>query len=151
MKAWCPLLPGWPWFPQHLSILLSLTYNRVTVGSGRSMRTCHKHSCTQWSTGWVWHCPRHRREREAKYSTAAFPKLFTFREVGRQVSPVTRSCPSLRTVTLPPCLPLDIKDSLKEDVGFFDGDWWKFFEGDWWKGFWWGMEMLIDCWAAELC
>jgi hypothetical protein len=28
---------------------------------------------------------------------------------------------------LPPCLPLDIKDSLKEDAGFFDGGW-----IDWW-------------------
>jgi hypothetical protein len=40
--------------------------------------------------------------------------LFKFREVGIQVSPVTISCPFLRT-SAPPCLPLDIKDSLKED------------------------------------
>jgi hypothetical protein len=39
-----------------------------------------------------------------------------------QVSLVTRSHPSPRTVALPPCLPLDIKDSLKEYVSFFDGD-----------------------------
>jgi hypothetical protein len=32
-----------------------------------------------------------------------------------QVSPVTMSCPSLRTVA-PPCLSLDIKDLLKEDA-----------------------------------
>jgi hypothetical protein len=56
---------------------------------------------------------------EAKCSTAAFPKLFIFSEVGRQVSLVTVSSPSLRTVAPPPCLPLDIKDSLK---GFFDGE-----------------------------
>jgi hypothetical protein len=60
-------------------------------------------------------------ENEAKCSTAAFPKLFMFREVGSQVSLVTMSCPSLRTVAPPPCLPLDIKDSLKEDTRFFDG------------------------------
>jgi hypothetical protein len=29
------------------------------------------------------------------------------------------SHPSPRTVAPPPCLPLDIKDSLKEDVRFF--------------------------------
>jgi hypothetical protein len=58
---------------------------------------------------------------EAECSTAAFPKLFTFREVGTQVSLVTVSMshPSLRTVAPPPCLPLDIKDFLKEDTGFF--------------------------------
>jgi hypothetical protein len=65
-------------------------------------------------------------ENEAKCSTAAFPKLFMFREVGSQVSLVTMSCPSLRTVAPPPCLPLDIKDLLKEDTGDFgmgDFDW----------------------------
>jgi hypothetical protein len=46
--------------------------------------------------------------------TAASPKLFTFREVGTQVFPVTMSCPSLRT-TAQPCLPLCIKVSLKEE------------------------------------
>jgi hypothetical protein len=46
------------------------------------------------------------------------PKLFMFREVGTQVSLVTMSHPSLRTVAPPPCLPLDIKDLLKEDRGF---------------------------------
>jgi hypothetical protein len=29
-----------------------------------------------------WPCPSHRREQEARCSTAAFPKLFTFREAG---------------------------------------------------------------------
>jgi hypothetical protein len=48
--------------------------------------------------------------------------LFTFREVGTQVYLVTMSCPSLRTVAPPPCLPLDIKDWLKEDVRFLMGD-----------------------------
>jgi hypothetical protein len=54
--------------------------------------------------------------------------LFTFRvqRNGRQVSIVTMSCPSPRTVALPPCLPLDIKDSLKEDVRLFG---WGFFDG----------------------
>jgi hypothetical protein len=37
----------------------------------------HKHSCAQWSTGWVWHGPSLRREQEAKCTTAAFPKLFS--------------------------------------------------------------------------
>jgi hypothetical protein len=32
------------------------------------------------------------------------------------------SHPSLRTVAPPPCLPLDIKDSLKEDVRLLMGD-----------------------------
>jgi hypothetical protein len=32
------------------------------------------------------------------------------------------SRPSPRTAAPPPCLPLDIKDSLKEDKRFFDGD-----------------------------
>jgi hypothetical protein len=38
-----------------------------------------------------------------------------FREAETQVSPVTMSHPSPRTA-VPPCLPLDIKDSLKEDT-----------------------------------
>jgi hypothetical protein len=40
-----------------------------------------------------------------------------------KVSLVTRSCPSLRTVVPPLCLPLDIKDSLKTEGGceVFDG------------------------------
>jgi hypothetical protein len=58
---------------------------------------------------------------EAKFSTAAFLKLFMFREIGIWVSLVKMSRPSLRTVAPPPCLPLDIKDSLKEDTVFFDG------------------------------
>jgi hypothetical protein len=44
-----------------------------------------------------------------------------------QVSPVTMSSPSRRTVAPLSCLPLDIKDSLKEDVGVFDRGW-----VDWW-------------------
>jgi hypothetical protein len=40
--------------------------------------------------------------------------LFTFREAGKQVSPVTMSQCSLRTAA-PPRLPLGIKDLLKED------------------------------------
>jgi hypothetical protein len=41
-----------------------------------------------------------------------------FREAGTQFSPATTSQPSPRTAS-PPCLPLGIKDSLKEDVGVF--------------------------------
>jgi hypothetical protein len=45
-----------------------------------------------------------------------------FRRVGRKFSLVTTPCPSPRT-TAPHCLPLDIKDSLKEDWGrVFDED-----------------------------
>jgi hypothetical protein len=43
--------------------------------------------------------------------------LFTFREAGTQVSPVTISRPSLRTAASP-CLPLGIKDSPREDKAF---------------------------------
>jgi hypothetical protein len=60
-------------------------------------------------------------ESKAECSSAAFPKLFRFREAGRQVSLVTMPCPSLRTVAPPPCLPVDIKDSLQEDTRLFDG------------------------------
>jgi hypothetical protein len=47
--------------------------------------------------------------------------LFTFRKAGMQVSPVTMSCLSPRTVAPPPHLTRDIKDSLKEDARLFDG------------------------------
>jgi hypothetical protein len=47
---------------------------------------------------------------KAKYSTAAFPKMFMFKEAGSQVSFVTMSCPSLRTVAPPSSLPLYVKD-----------------------------------------
>jgi hypothetical protein len=43
------------------------------------------------------------------------------REVGMQVSLVTVSQPSLRTVAPPPYLQVDIKDLLKEDTRLFDG------------------------------
>jgi hypothetical protein len=45
-----------------------------------------------------------------------FLSCILFREVGLQVSLVTMSHPSLRTVAPPPCLPLYIKDLLKEDA-----------------------------------
>jgi hypothetical protein len=54
-----------------------------------------------------------------------------FREVGLQVSFITMSPFSLRTVAPPPCLPLDVKDSLKEDARFFGGGWTEGF----WMGF----------------
>jgi hypothetical protein len=66
--------------------------------------------------------PATEENEKAKCSTAAFPKLFTFREV-RKVSLVTMSHPSPRPVAPPPCLPLDIKDLLKKDVRFCDGGW----------------------------
>jgi hypothetical protein len=71
-------------------------------------------------------------QKSAKCSTAAFPKLFAFRErswnTGFSSYNVT---PLPRTVAPPPCLPLDITDSLKEDVRFFDGGLMEgFFNGD---------------------
>jgi hypothetical protein len=63
--------------------------------------------------------PQLQKKVKAKCGTAAFPKMFTFREVGNAGSSCYISCPSLRTVEPPPCLPLDIKDSLKEDVRVF--------------------------------
>jgi hypothetical protein len=79
--------------------------------------------------------PSHRR---GKCRTAASAKLFMFREAGTQVSLVTMSLPSPRT-TAPPCLPLAIKDSLKEDAGLFALDFlsfelWAF--GFWFLAFW---------------
>jgi hypothetical protein len=59
--------------------------------------------------------------------------LSTFKEVGKQASLVTVSHLYLRTVAPPPCLPLDIKDSLKKDMRLFDGgwiDWWAACEND---------------------
>jgi hypothetical protein len=53
-------------------------------------------------------------------SSAAFPEVFTFREAGTQVSSVTMSRPSLGTIAPPPCLPLGLKDLLKEDERLFD-------------------------------
>jgi hypothetical protein len=44
-----------------------------------------------------------------------------YSESGMEVSLVTMSCPSSRTIAPPPCLPLDLKDSLKEDMRVFDG------------------------------
>jgi hypothetical protein len=91
----------------------------------KPMRTCHKHSCAQWQDEFG--TAPAVEESKAECSTAAFPKLFKFREAGRQFSLVTMSHPSLRTVAPPPCLPQDIKDLLKEDLRFFVGGW-----VDWW-------------------
>jgi hypothetical protein len=52
-----------------------LNLNLWGVDYEKPMRTWHKHGCAQWSTGWVGHGPSHRREPEAKGSTATFPKL----------------------------------------------------------------------------
>jgi hypothetical protein len=57
-----------------------------------------------------WHSPGSR--------PAVSPKLFAFREAGTQVFPVTMSRPSPRA-SAPPCLPLYIKDPLKEEEGLF--------------------------------
>jgi hypothetical protein len=57
-----------------------------------------------------------------------------FREAVMQVSPVTMSHPFPRTAA-PPCLPLGIKDSLKEDARLFDGGAFGFLDvGIFWKG-----------------
>jgi hypothetical protein len=58
----------------------------------KPMRTLHKHSHAQWSTGWVWHGPSCRREQEAKCSTAAFLNCLCSE---KQVSLVTMSAPPL--------------------------------------------------------
>jgi hypothetical protein len=42
---------------------------------------------------------------------------------GMQVPLVTMSHPSPRTIAPPPCLPLDIKDSLREDFLIGGGFW----------------------------
>jgi hypothetical protein len=55
---------------------------------------------------------------EGKMQHRCFPKLFMFPKVGMQVSLVTMSCSSPRTVASPPYLPLYIKDWLKEDMRF---------------------------------
>jgi hypothetical protein len=87
--------------------------------------------------------PQLQKTVRGKMHTAAFPKLFTFREVGMQVSLVTMSHPSPRTVAPPPCLPLDIKDVLKKDRRFFDGGIdARCFDGGFFNGAW------IDWWAA---
>jgi hypothetical protein len=52
-----------------------------------------------------------------------------FREAGMQVSPVTMSLPSPRTAAPPPCLPLGINNSLKEDARL-----WLLLLGFWMKG-----------------
>jgi hypothetical protein len=45
--------------------------------------------------------------------------VFTFREAGMQISPVTMSCPSQKTRTASQtCSPLDTKDSLRRKDGF---------------------------------
>jgi hypothetical protein len=57
------------------------------------MRSLYKHSCLL-----AWPQP----QKSAGCSAAAFPKLFRFREARMQVSLVTMSCLSLRTVAPPP-------------------------------------------------
>jgi hypothetical protein len=69
--------------------------------------------------------PAAEESKKARCSSAAFPKLFIFREGGMQVPLVTMSCPSPRTAAPRPCLPLGIKDSLKEVVRLFG--WGRFF------------------------
>jgi hypothetical protein len=51
---------------------------------------------------------------EGKMQHSCFHKMLMFRS---QVSLVIMSHPSPRTVVPPPCLPLYIKDLLKEDMG----------------------------------
>jgi hypothetical protein len=58
-------------------------------------------------------------EREkAKCSTAAFPKLFTFREIDNRF--LLLKCHALpENYCSTSCLPLDIKDLMKEDMRVF--------------------------------
>jgi hypothetical protein len=60
----------------------------------------------------------------------AIRKLFKFREAETQIPIVTMSCSSLITVAPPPCLPLDLKDLLKEDSRPFG--WGRLFDGEFW-------------------
>jgi hypothetical protein len=53
-----------------------------------------------------------------------------FREAGTQISPVTMSCPSLRTSALPGLL-LFIKGWLKEGLGILAFGFWGFTLGFW--------------------
>jgi hypothetical protein len=66
---------------------------------------------------------------EGKMQNSYFSQVL-YIQSREQVSLVTMPYPSLRTVAPPPCLPLCIKDSLKEDYGglMTEGlmglDWW---------------------------
>jgi hypothetical protein len=68
--------------------------------------------------------PAAEESKNVRCISAAFLNCLT------QVSLVTMSHPSQRIVAPPPCLPLDIKDLLKEDVRFLD-------EGDFLMGGFW--------------
>jgi hypothetical protein len=96
------------------------------VDYAKSMRIWHKHSCAQWSACWVWQGP------SCICSTAAFPKLFTVREGGTQVSLVTMSHSFLRTVSLPPYFPLGIKRLVERGC----------------EAFWW---VILIAWCWLLC
>jgi hypothetical protein len=63
--------------------------------------------------------PQLQKSARAKCSTAAFPKVFTFRE--RAGFSCYNVMPLPGSAAPPPCLPLDIKDSLKEDAGDWIG------------------------------
>jgi hypothetical protein len=63
--------------------------------------------------------PATEESKKMRCSSDAFPKLFRFREAGTEVPLVTMSHPSSRTVAPLPCLPLNIKYSLKEEVRLF--------------------------------
>jgi hypothetical protein len=66
--------------------------------------------------------PQLQKEVKTKAAQLLFLNcLRSEKEVGMQVSFVTIPRLSLRTVAPPPCLPLDIKDMLKEDTKFFNG------------------------------
>jgi hypothetical protein len=56
---------------------------------------------------------------ESKKADATQLLFLSCLEAGMQVPLVTMSHPSLRTFALPLCLPLGIKDFLKEDTGLF--------------------------------
>jgi hypothetical protein len=67
--------------------------------------------------------PASEESKKVSCSTAAFPKLFTFREVAR----AGFSCYNVTPLPRELLLHLDVKDWLKEDEKFFDGGW-----IDWW-------------------
>jgi hypothetical protein len=66
----------------------------------------------------AWPQPQ-KRARKQNATQLLFLSCFMFIEVGTQVSLVTMSRPSPRTVAPPLCLPLNIKDLLKVFFFFF--------------------------------
>jgi hypothetical protein len=107
----CYILP-WLGRSQLLKNMLHLLWG---VDYEKPMRTWHKHSCAQWSTGWVWHQPQKRARGKMQHS--CFSQVVYVQRSRNAGFSCYMSYSSLRTVAPPPY-------SLKEDAGFFDGGFW---------------------------